>query len=368
MKAHALTREEIVSLLRAEGEEAAALFRAADAVRAEYLGNAVHLRAVIEFSNYCVKNCLYCGLRRGNRRLARYRMTPEEILAAAGRARAEGYRTVVLQAGEDPAYKTAELARLVYRIKTELDVAVTLSLGDLRRDAYRELRAAGADRYLLKHETADPALFARLRPGTTLAGRLERLSWLRELGYQVGSGNIVGLPGQAPETLADDILLLKECDVEMAGIGPFIPHPATPLGTCPPGSLDLTLKVLAVTRLLLPLAHLPATTAVATLHPAGRRRALLSGANVVMPDLTPAPYRRHYEIYPGKGAPAGEGPNSFAWWEKELAGLDRTVARGYGHSPKAPAGRHGPGKPPSPSRALTPGDAPVLEQPPSNSG
>ncbi|KUK41248.1 MAG: Radical SAM domain protein, partial [Clostridia bacterium 62_21] len=254
IKTHALAREEIIFLLRAEGEEAGALFRAADALRAEYLGNPVHLRAIIEFSNYCVRNCLYCGLRRDNRRLARYRMTAEEILAAARRARFEGYRTIVLQAGEDPAYETAELARLVYRMKTELDVAVTLSLGDLKRDAYRELRAAGADRYLLKHETSDPLLFARLRPGTTLADRVKRLHWLRELGYQVGSGNIVGLPGQTMDTLADDILLLKELDVEMAGIGPFIPHPETPLAACPPGSLELTLKVLAVTRLLLPWA------------------------------------------------------------------------------------------------------------------
>ncbi|MDI6907094.1 MAG: [FeFe] hydrogenase H-cluster radical SAM maturase HydE [Thermoanaerobacterales bacterium] len=361
-KAHALAREEIVLLLGAEGEDAVALFRAADAVRARHLGEAVHLRAVIEFSNHCVKNCHYCGLRRDNRRLARYRITPQEVLAAARCVRSQGYRTVVLQAGEDPAYQTTDLARLVHRLKTELDVAVTLSLGDLTREAYRELRAAGADRYLLKHETANPALFARLRPGTTLAGRLERLSWLRELGYQVGSGNIVGLPGQTLKTLADDILLLKKMDVEMAGTGPFIPHPATPLGAFPPGSLDLTLKVLAVTRLLLPLAHLPATTAVATIHPDGRRRALAAGADVVMPDLTPAAYRRYYEIYPGKNGPAGEGrDSSFAWWEEELKDLGRTVARDYGHSPKTSAGRHGPEEPPNIRRVLTPGDAPVLE-------
>ncbi|RPF42639.1 iron-only hydrogenase maturation protein HydE [Thermodesulfitimonas autotrophica] len=330
-----LEREEIILLLNAQGEEMEALCQAADAVRAKYLGRTVHLRAVIEFSNYCVRNCFYCGLRRDNRRLSRYRMTPAEIFTAARRARAEGFRTVVLQAGEDPSYHLRELCRLVYRLKSELDVAVTLSVGDLSREAYRELRAAGADRYLLKHETADPALFASLRPGTTFTARVKRLHWLRELGYQVGSGNIVGLPGQTIASLAADILLLKELDVEMAGIGPFIPHPATPLGAFPPGSLSLTLKVLAVTRLLLPLAHLPATTAVATLSPEGRRRALKAGANVVMPDLTPFPYRQHYAIYPGKTRPRGEGRDAFRWWQQELAKIGREVDCGYGHSPKA---------------------------------
>jgi len=327
------TREEIVALLTAGDADTDALYRAADAVRAGHVGDTVHLRAIIEFSNHCVQNCLYCGLRRNNRRLFRYRMSPDEIFAAAAVARDQGYRTVVLQSGEDPGYPTSELARLVHRLKDQLDVAVTLSVGELPRVVYRELRTAGADRYLLKHETADPALFARLRPGTTLAGRLEKLVWLRELGYQVGSGNMVGLPGQTVESLAADVILLRELEVEMAGIGPFIPHPDTPLAGAPPGPLELTLDVLAVTRLVLPRAHLPATTAMSVLHPEGRQRALACGANVVMPDLTPEPYRRHYEIYPGRTAAPVGAPRSFAAWRETLAGLGRPVDSGYGHGP-----------------------------------
>ncbi|MBE0466445.1 MAG: [FeFe] hydrogenase H-cluster radical SAM maturase HydE [Candidatus Desulforudis sp.] len=329
---HTLSKDEIVALLGTEDEETrSALFRAADETRARYLGDAVHLRAIIEFSSHCVRNCLYCGLRRDNRRLDRFRMRPGEIFEAARRARAEGYRTIVLQSGEDPHYEVDALAGLIRRLKSELDVAVTLSLGDMTRETYRLLRAAGADRYLLKHETADPALFARLRPGTMLSERLKRLVWLREAGYQVGGGNLVGLPGQSLGSLAADLLVLKRYQVHMAGIGPFIPNPDTPLAGSPPGSPALTLKVLAVTRLLLPRVHLPATTAVSVLHPEGRQLALRCGANVVMPDLTPDPYCRHYDIYPGKARLGSEGPNSFAWWEKELARLGRQVGKGRGH-------------------------------------
>jgi biotin synthase len=348
MRRDTLNRKEITVLLRAEGEPAAALQRAADQVRVAHLGAVVHLRAIIEISNYCVRNCLYCGLRRDNRSLPRYRMPPEEILATARRAHQAGYQTIVLQSGEDPAYTAVDLARLIRQMKTELEVAVTLSLGDRSRDDYEHLRAAGADRYLLKHETADPALFAHLRPGTTLDERLQKLGWLRELGYQVGAGNMVGLPGQTLETLADDILLLRELGVEMAGIGPFIPHPDTPLAAAPTGSLEMTLKVLALTRLLLPDAHLPATTALAALpacaspadrparasqdrNPApgllsaGQRRALQAGANVIMPDLTPAPYRQHYDLYPGRTRPAAaEEAPSLPRWEQEMATLGRT--------------------------------------------
>jgi biotin synthase len=367
---HTLNREEIGMLLQTEGEPTVALYQAADQVRTRYMGKAVHLRAIIEISNRCVQNCLYCGLRRDNRALPRYRMSPEEILAAARRAHQAGYRTIVLQSGEDPAYDAADLAWLVRRLKDELEVAVTLSLGDRSQNDYDRLWEAGADRYLLKHETSDPALFAYLRPGTTLDERLQKLGWLRELGYQVGAGNMVGLPGQTLETLADDILLLRELGVEMAGIGPFIPHPRTPLAAASTGSLEMTLKVLALTRLLLPDAHLPATTALAALparasyppmppmppppvhtqehanrrlvgataDPApglldtGRRRALQVGANVIMPDLTPASYRRHYDLYPGRTRPLAEEATSFSWWKQEMAVIGREIASGYGHA------------------------------------
>ncbi len=336
---HHLERHEVIVLLQARGEEVDALGRAADGVRAAFLGDEVHLRGIIEFSNYCRRNCLYCGLRRDNRKLRRYRLTPGEILAAARRVAGLGLPTVVLQSGEDPHYTAPVLADIIRRLKEEVGVeAVTLSVGERSFEDYRLWREAGADRYLLKHETADAALFARLRPGTTLQERLLRLKWLRDLGYQVGSGNIVGLPGQTLETLAADILLLRELDVEMAGIGPFIPHPETPLGNEPPGGLELTLKVLAVSRLLLPRAHLPATTALGTIHPGGRRLGLCFGANVIMPDTTPPPYRCYYQIYPGKAGLHDEMEATLVALKNMIHSLNRRVGRGPGHAPKIQGG------------------------------
>ncbi|SHI86969.1 [FeFe] hydrogenase H-cluster radical SAM maturase HydE [Desulfofundulus thermosubterraneus] len=336
---HGLERHEVIVLLQARGEEVDALGRAADGVRAAFLGDEVHLRGIIEFSNYCCRNCLYCGLRRDNRKLRRYRLTPGEILAAARKAAGLGLPTIVLQSGEDPHYTAPVLADIIRRLKEEVGVgAVTLSVGERSFEDYRLWREAGADRYLLKHETADAALFARLRPGTTLQDRLLRLKWLRDLGYQVGSGNIIGLPGQSLETLAADILLMRELDVEMAGIGPFIPHPQTPLAKEPPGELELTLKVLAIARLLLPRAHLPATTALGTIHPQGRRMGLCFGANVIMPDTTPPPYRYYYQIYPGKAGLHEEMGKTLVSLKNLIFSLNRRVGSGPGHSPKIQGG------------------------------
>ncbi|MQL51006.1 [FeFe] hydrogenase H-cluster radical SAM maturase HydE [Desulfofundulus thermobenzoicus] len=333
LREETLSPGEIGALLAAGPRDRPALFAAADEMRRRHVGDDVHLRGIIEFSNYCRNNCLYCGLRRENRRVKRYRMEPVEITDAARQAVNMGFKTIVLQSGEDPYYNGDVLARIVSEIK-ELDAAVTLSVGDRRREEYELWRRAGADRYLLKHETADPELFARLRPGTTLSQRLKRLYWLRELGYQVGSGNMVGLPGQTTEILAADLLLLKELDVEMAGIGPFIPHPETPLGKCPPGDWQLSLKVLAVARLLLPKAHLPATTALGTVHPRGREMGLKCGANVVMPDATPLQYRAHYQIYPGKAGLEADTRRILAELHKMIHSLGRRVAADYGHTPK----------------------------------
>ncbi|MDD2421108.1 MAG: [FeFe] hydrogenase H-cluster radical SAM maturase HydE [Heliobacteriaceae bacterium] len=295
-----LAFEDILALLQATAAERPLLYRLADQVRAQTMGETIYLRGIIEFSNYCSRNCLYCGLRRDNRELVRYRMTGPEIIAAARVAADRGIETIVLQSGEDGGYPAAELARTIKALKAELAVTVTLSAGDRSRADYVLWRQAGADRYLLKHETADARLFSRLRPGTGLAGRLTRLGWLQALGYQTGAGNIVGLPGQTLAMLARDILLLRRLKVTMAGIGPFIAHAATPLAGCPNGDPALTLNVLAVTRLVLPGAYLPATTALASIDPAGREQALQAGANVVMVNMTPPAYREHYFLYPGK--------------------------------------------------------------------
>ncbi len=329
-----LTEGDIVALLEAGPGEQRTLFALADEVRRGFMGDAVHLRGIIEFSSYCVRNCLYCGLRRDNRRLVRYRMSIDEILAVAARATAAGYRTIVLQSGDDLHYRAEDIARMVEGIKQAADVAVTLSVGERSRQEYAIMRRAGADRFLLKHETADPGLYSRLHPGMTLEDRLECLAHLRGLGFQVGSGNIVGLPGQTARTLAKDIMLLRSLDVEMAGIGPFIPHPDTPLASHPPGDLSMSLRTLAVARLVLPLAHLPATTALATLHPDGRRMGLECGANVVMPNVTPLEFRRLYEIYPGSIALAAPDDGGLAQIHALLSGLGRQVSHTCGHSPK----------------------------------
>jgi len=329
-------RQEVLTLLEGSVDPSArdALFRAADEVRRRYLGDEVHLRGIIEFSNYCVRNCHYCGLRAGNRFVERYRMTPAQIVTIAERAARLSLGTVVLQSGEDLFWDGESLAGVIHEIKRRTGLAVTVSVGDRPREDYACWREAGADRYLLKHETADADLFRRLRPGTTLAGRLKALRDLRELGYQVGSGNMVGLPGQSLASLADDVALLQELDVEMAGIGPFIPHPQTPLAGAACGSVDLTLRVLAVARLALPWAHLPATTALGTADPEGRQKALRCGANVIMPNVGPTEYRPLYQIYPGKICLRDEAEGCLACLRRMVQGLGRTIGQGPGHSPK----------------------------------
>ena len=289
----------IIPLLQAcPGDETESLFACADRTRKGFVGDSVHIRGIIEFSNYCVRSCMYCGLRRDNRKLRRYRMTPDEILAASENGIRSGYRTIVLQSGEDPYYSASDIARIVEGIKAFGDVAVTLSVGERSRSEYATMKAAGADRFLLKHETADAELYRRLHPGASLETRIECLQNLKGLGFQVGSGFIIGLPGQDIATIARDITLLKELDVEMAGIGPFIPHPDTPLASYPAGDVTMTLKALAVARLALPHANLPVTTALSTLQKDGRQLALSCGGNVILPNITPAKYRELYEIYP----------------------------------------------------------------------
>ncbi len=321
-----------MALLEADPVNRHCLLRLADGVRSRRMGEEVHLRGVIEFSNYFSSRCLYCGLRSGNRRLIRYRMEPGEILAAARAAARLGLKTIVLQSGEDHYYTVDTLTRIISKIKDSLDVAVTLSVGLRPYGDLLAFRNAGADRYLLKFETADPLLFTRLRPGTTLSDRIKSIRQLKHIGYQVGAGSIVGLPGQTSRTIARDILLLRKLDVEMAGIGPFIPHPGTPLGGNPPGSLETTLTVLAIVRLLMPQLHLPATTALDAISKEGRRLALQYGSNVIMPNVTPARYRPFYSIYPGKAGgnldPATAVEEVRSWIES----LGRTAGSGYGHS------------------------------------
>lgn len=293
-----LTKEKIVQLLKDEQNQAD-LFAQADRIRKEYVGDDVHLRGLIEFSNICRNNCLYCGIRKSNAQVCRYRLQPEEIIKTAQNAANIGFKTIVMQSGEDLFFDTPKMCHIIEEIK-KLDVAVTLSIGERSYEEYKAFREAGADRYLMRIETTDKDLYHKLDPNMSWDHRHECLMMIKELGYELGSGIMVGLPEQSVESIADDLIYLKNIGVDMAGIGPFIPHPQTPLAEEKGGSLNLALRTMAVMRLMLPDINIPATTAMESLHPQGRIMALQSGANVVMPNVTDTEYRKLYELYPGK--------------------------------------------------------------------
>jgi len=275
------------------------LFAKADEVRRKYLGTEVFLRGIIEFSNYCSNNCLYCGIRAQNTNVRRYRMTSDEIVERARIINEQDIKTVVLQSGEDPFYTKDMLGHVISAIKS-LGLTITLSLGERSFNEYSYWKELGADRYLMRHETADEELYEKLHPGDRFENRKAHLLELKRLGYEVGAGSMVGLPGQDDFSLAKDILFTYELDADMIGIGPFIPHPETPLKNAVAGTLEKTLKMVALTRLFLPDANIPATTALGSIHPQGRQMALKCGANVIMPNFTPSPYRAQYALYPNK--------------------------------------------------------------------
>ena len=295
-----LTRVDIIELLKLPSDYSPDLFAAADRVRKKQVGDEIFLRGIIEFSNFCDRNCLYCGLRKGNDKLSRYRMTDDEILNTAQEIKKSRVPTVVLQSGEDSFFSADKISQLIEKIKSETGLIITLSVGERSAADFQAFQQAGANRYLLKHETASVELYKYLRPGCQLDKRMQCLRSLKHLGFETGTGNMVGLPGQTPEILADDLLFMKQLDADMLGIGPFIAHPDTPLAGIENDDIELTLRVLAVARLLTRDTNIPATTALATLHPQGRLLALQAGANVVMPDFTPDIYKSRYDIYPGK--------------------------------------------------------------------
>lgn len=296
-----LSKQGIRMLLSVSGnDETQHLFAAANQVRETCVGGEILLRGILEFSNVCERNCLYCGLRKDNRKIVRYRMNAEEIIISARQIQQADVDTVVLQSSEDSFFTTERICRLIERIKKETGLVITLSIGERPYPDYRAFREAGAERYLLKHETADPDLYRRLRPGSSLKERLQCIRWLKELGFETGTGNMVGLAHQTLDSLVEDIALMQEIGADMLGIGPFIAHPDTPLGRFPNGNPELVFKVLAIARLIARSANIPATTALGTIDPRHRVKALMVGANVVMPDFTPAVYRQHYDIYPGK--------------------------------------------------------------------
>lgn len=330
---HQLSKNEIIQLL-GNSQYDQALFAAADEVRQKFVGDEVHLRGLIEFSNICKNNCLYCGLRRDNLKLKRYRMSPEEIVALATRAVKDfGFKTIVMQSGEDLWFTPERLKPILTEIK-KLDVAITLSIGEKSFEEYKAYKEAGADRYLIRIETTDKDLYHRLDPGMSWDERKECLVNLGKLGYEVGSGIMVGLPGQTLESIADDLLFLQDMQIDMAGIGPFIPHPDTPLKDEKGRAFELSLRTMAIMRLLLPDINIPATTAMETLHPEGRIIALQCGANVIMPNVTEGEYRQLYELYPGKAALNETPLHSKTSIGARIEAIGRKIGTGYGSHKK----------------------------------
>ena len=322
------TKKEIVDILKDDSQNEW-LFSLADKVRRENVGDEVHLRGLIEFSNICHCFCKYCGLRCENKELDRYRILPDDIVKYAQKAVEMGYKTIVLQSGEDAFYTREILCDIIKRIK-ELDVALTLSIGERSFDDYKAFRDCGADRYLIRIETTDRDLYKKMHPNMSFDNRVRCLKDLGKLGFEVGTGCLVGLPEQTVESLADDILFFKEINADMVGIGPFIAHPHTPLKDIPNGNFTLALKVMALTRILLKNINIPATTAMETLNPNGRIIALQSGANVVMPNVTTTEYRAKYEIYPNKIC-INENPSQcFHCISGKIKSIGRTVSTGYG--------------------------------------
>ena len=320
------------------------LWRRANEIRRAHVGDAVHLRGLVEISNFCARQCMYCGLRAGNVNLARYRMQADEIFEAAQQAVKFGYGTVVLQGGEDYSITTSWMADVIRRIKSETPLAVTLSLGERPEKELIAWREAGADRYLLRFETSDRDLFEEIHPplGNRQCDRIAILRQLKRIGYEVGSGVMVGIPGQTYESLANDILMFRKLDLDMIGIGPFIPHPATPLGSGMqffpsvngeqvPATELMVYKAIALTRLVRPDANVPATTALATINKKnGRELGLQRGANVFMPNLTPLKYRRLYEIYPAKACIAETGDACNSCLSLRIRAIGRHIGSGPG--------------------------------------
>lgn len=301
---HELTKQEFVELLNMYEDEAAAETLAAEAarIRKEIYGTAVYTRGLIEYTNYCKNDCYYCGIRRSNRNAERYRLTEEEIMACCENGYELGFRTFVLQGGEDPYFTDERMVHIIRNIKEHYPgCALTLSIGEKSYESYKLFREAGADRYLLRHETANDAHYRLLHPDEmSLAVRKQCLYDLKSLGYQVGAGFMVGSPGQTMEHLAEDLLFLKELQPQMVGIGPFIPHHDTKFADEPSGSVRMTLFLLSIIRIMLPHVLLPATTALGTADPLGREKGIQAGANVVMPNLSPVKNRKQYDLYDNK--------------------------------------------------------------------
>ena len=327
-----MNKQEIIDIL-SDNSKNDWLFKKADEIRRKYVGDEVHLRALIEFSNICKRQCLYCGLRSPNKEIERYRLSKDEILDSVKKAIKLGYQTIVLQSGEDDNYYQDKMCDIIKEIKKH-DVALTLSLGEKTFDEYKAYKDCGADRFLLRIETTDKKLYQQMHPNASFENRVQCLENLKTLGFEVGTGCLVGLANQTIESLANDILFFKEIDADMIGIGPFIPHNQTPLKDMKQGDFWLALKVMALTRINLLNINIPATTAMETIYPQGRLIALQSGANVVMPNVSEIENRKKYEIYPDKAGVYDDEIEFKKKLEKDLISIGRTISTHKGFRKK----------------------------------
>ena len=329
----ALTKDEWIHLIDNRTPELAEyLFTQAREVQNHYYGNNVYIRGLIEFTNICKNDCFYCGIRKGNENACRYRLTKEDILECCRIGYPLGFRTFVLQGGEDGYFTDEKMADIISSIKSEYpDCAITLSIGEKSYNSYKTFFDAGADRYLLRHETYSADHYEKLHPHILSAKSRRKCLWdLKDIGYQVGTGFMVGSPYQTTENLAEDMLFIKELNPQMVGIGPFIPHHDTPFRNFPQGSLELTLFMLALIRLMLPKVLLPSTTALGTIAPDGREQGILAGANIVMPNLSPKSVRKNYLLYDNKictDSEAAEGLKQLKTQLKKI-GYETSVSRG----------------------------------------
>lgn len=327
--------EEIIQKLHARESAAQAIYKEADSIRKDVMGDEVFLRGIIEFSNCCTKDCNYCGIQRSNKHVERYRIPLEEIVATCKKMKAAGQTTVVLQSGEDQFYTRESFGDILTAIKRETDLAITVSVGERDKPTYAYWKQKGMDRYLLRFETSNRELFEKCHPDDDLDVRIECLKNLKDLGVQTGSGFLIGLPGETYEDLARDILFCTELDLDMIGCGPFIAHPDTPFAEQNnPFDPEVYFLTIALLRILNPKAHIPSTTAFDAIDPNGRNLLLERGCNVFMPNATPKRYRDKYQLYPGKPCVDESGEECAECVNLRLKALGRTIGTGPGHSIK----------------------------------
>lgn len=325
--------EELRALLtHCDAETLEYINRQAREVAQAHFGNNVYIRGLIEVSNCCRNDCYYCGIRKSNRKVARYRLSKESILGCCEEGHQLGFRTFVMQGGEDAAFSDEQLLEIVEAIRSRYpDCAITLSLGEKSRQTYERLFRAGANRYLLRHETYNAAHYEQLHPGKmSWENRIQCLRTLKEIGFQTGTGIMVGSPGQTIEHLIADVQFIEELQPQMIGIGPFLPHHDTPFATMPAGNMERTLLLLSIFRLMHPTALIPSTTALATLAPGGRERGILAGANVVMPNLSPREERKKYELYNNKASLGAEAAEGLQLLDKQLAAIGYRISKDRG--------------------------------------